>query len=64
MRQVLVVTYHMSPVTCPLSNVACYLSIMPTATDPPPANSPTMDSKKAGLQQKKRENKKLSRKKH
>ncbi len=34
----------MSHVTCHMSHVTCHLSPMPTATatDPPPANSPTM----------------------
>ena len=39
------VTLHLSPVTC-------HLSLMPAATDPPPANSPTMHSMLASKNQK------------
>ena len=41
------VTCHMSHVTWQMSPVACHLSITPTvtATDPPPAYSPTMHSR-------------------
>ena len=38
------VTCHMSHVMCHLSPVTYHLSLMPTATDPHPANSPTMHS--------------------
>ena len=35
---------HVSHVTCHVLRVACHLSLTPTgkATDPPPANSPTI----------------------
>ena len=44
---VVCVTYHMSLVICHIKCFACHLSLMPsaTATDPPPANSPTMHSR-------------------
>ena len=38
---------HVSNVLCHMSSVhvMCHLSLKPTATDPPPANSPTMNSR-------------------
>ena len=41
------VVSHMSCATCHVSNVACHLSLTPTATatDPHPANSPSMHSR-------------------
>ena len=36
---------HMPHVTCHVSNVTYHLSLMPPATDPHPANSPTMHSR-------------------
>ena len=46
--------YHGIPVACRRSPVICHLSLMPkaTATDPPPANSPTMHSRMVGKDQK------------
>ena len=39
---------HVSHVTCHMIHVACHLSLTPTttATDPPPANSPTIHSRR------------------
>ena len=37
------VTYHMSHFTCHMSHVIYNLSLMPTATDPHPANFTTLD---------------------
>ena len=34
---------HLSPVTCHLSPVTCHMSPTPPTTDPPHANSPTMN---------------------
>ena len=46
--------YHVTHVACRRSPVICHLSLMPkaTATDPPPANSPTMHSRMVGKDQK------------
>ena len=45
-----IVTCHLSRVICHQSPVTCHLSLTPTAaaTDPPPANSPTMHSRPVG----------------
>ena len=33
---------HMSPISCHMSHITYHLSLMPTATNPHPANYPTM----------------------
>ena len=46
-KNLLRVTRHWSYVTCHVSRDTCHLSLTPaaTATDPTPANSPTMHSR-------------------
>ena len=53
--------YHVTHVACRRSPVICHLSLMPkaTATDPQPANSPTMYGRMVGKGQKNREKKNM-----